>query len=789
MADQRQLQLVLKLQDEASKELKRIAGDLGGIERSSTSASGGFLVFARNIGLAAAAYKTFSAAFQGLSLGVKVAADLQTAEVGLKTLLGSAEEAASTVARLKEEAKRTPFELPGLTQATQLLSAVTKDGDESIDILLDVGEALAAMGKGQSELDRIIVNLQQVASLGHAATIDIKQFAFAGIPIYEMLSEATGLYGEELANLIENGGVTFDLLVQMFDQANDAGGRFFNAFVNQSGTFNQSLSNLKDSWGILMSDIAKETGLFDGLVRLMQNLTSKFEDYKDTIIEVINKVKEINEKFKILETIVNIVKFAFNIFKGNLEVLVSVFNSNVKPAFERLGAAIERNRELFIFISNVIKVIFMAALLAARGAIAFVVATLGALIDTIALVINFIGDMIRALEAVGKALGWVADKLLGFIGLSREATGQTQNLANTASSSYMSVAAAGDLLVGPMSVYTASTEDATTSTLNLGNQSKSSFDKMTGGAGEAADSAKKLAEEYDNVLKKITELNEQLEEVYAEKARSERGIREEFATAYVDQEEKVAELKKELEEKKAEFAREAAQSESADRINSLQEQYNAVKANYERENQVLQEHRNILDVYEQEIENTRAWNALTDFERTIQTINLKMISEGEALKVKIQNIQKEIAEEEKKAQAIIAKQGNIKTVTVALSNAATNTVVSNFNAEASAAEQAASRIIRARQSAFIGPMSYNAPMSVMPNMSSVNDAIIDPSGRIITTAPDDYLIATKDPQSLGKNSGVTVNVTVNGDVSGRELVEMVEEALMSKLRNNVRLSL
>ena len=42
---------------------------------------------------------------------------------------------------------------------------------------------------------------------------------------------------------------------------------------------------------------------------------------------------------------------------------------------------------------------------------------------------------------------------------------------------------------------------------------------------------------------------------------------------------------------------------------------------------------------------------------------------------------------------------------------------------------------------------------------SVNDAIISPNGNIITTAPDDYLIATKTPGSLGNSNGT--NITVN----------------------------
>lgn len=79
--------------------------------------------------------------------GLTAAADLETAEIGLTTLLKSADEAGRTVDRIKREAARTPFELVGLSQAVQLLASVTKDGDKAIDVVLDVGEGLAAMGK------------------------------------------------------------------------------------------------------------------------------------------------------------------------------------------------------------------------------------------------------------------------------------------------------------------------------------------------------------------------------------------------------------------------------------------------------------------------------------------------------------------------------------------------------------------------------------------------------------------------------------------------------------------
>lgn len=334
--DQRSLQIVLKLQDQATAELRKLSGELNGVQASSNKAMGalknlgGMLATATKwAGAAAAAFGAF-----GVKVGLETAAQLETAEVGLTTLLGSAEEAAETIARLKVEAARTPFELPGLTQATQLLTSVTKDGDKSIDILLDVGEGLAAMGKGQAELDRIIVNLQQIAAVGKAATIDIKQFAFAGIPIYEMLTETTGKSGEALEELISSGGVTFELLTQMFDEANDEGGRFFNAFVNQSGTFNQALSNMKDSFAIFFADFVQNTGLFQGITDLMMRgseILGNYQHYLDLARE------KVSAFFLELDMKTGLVTFFMDAVKN----VGFYFEERFIPAWNDLMAALE----------------------------------------------------------------------------------------------------------------------------------------------------------------------------------------------------------------------------------------------------------------------------------------------------------------------------------------------------------------------------------------------------------------------------------------------------------------
>lgn len=505
--------------DQTSKEVDRVSVGFGSLAKTMVGV--------------AAAYVSVGKAYDALSLGVRVAADLQTAEIGLTTLLGSAEEAETTVKRLKIEAARTPFELPGLAQATQLLASVTKDGDKSIDILLDIGEGLAAMGKGQAELDRIIVNLQQIAAVGKAASIDIKQFAFAGIPIYEMLEEyfaanpvsqvtdhsaaiaksagevanlkeklkiATLQYAEfgektkestraakalqidkltkEIAALegnmgrlsatngavgssvmsiedaIESGAVTFEVLRDLFDKANDEGGRFFNAFENQAGSFNQAASNMKDSFGIMMADIVTKSGLFDGITQAMVSASNAMGNWQGIASNLRDTFTSFVELLDERTGIVTHLKLTF-------DAIAITFREYVKPSIDELLASLEPLRPLgeniakvfgFGLVAAVHAVVFalnlaitaVGLVIAGLAQLATIVTTaLSASIDYLAGLIKlvvalFTGDWAGAIDVVEGAIqslvGWV-EKLIGkfmrAIELAQEIGGGTINFVKS----------------------------------------------------------------------------------------------------------------------------------------------------------------------------------------------------------------------------------------------------------------------------------------------------------------------------------------------------------------------
>lgn len=218
---------------------------------------------------------------------VQLTGDLEASKQGFQALLGSAEAAEATVNRIKKEAATTPFEIQGLTDGALALTAITKDGDKAIDTLLDVGKAIATSGKGQAELDRVIMNLQQVAATGKVTEMDIRQFQGA-IPIFNDIIEAAGLTTDEL----KESDNAAELLFDAFKQAGAEGGIAFGGFAAQAGTFNQLWSNLMDSVNIGLSDFVTATGIFDAVKNALAGVIDQLNQFIPVAIDFVNSLKE-----------------------------------------------------------------------------------------------------------------------------------------------------------------------------------------------------------------------------------------------------------------------------------------------------------------------------------------------------------------------------------------------------------------------------------------------------------------------------------------------------------------
>lgn len=192
-----------------------------------------------------------------VEMGVSYNAQIEKYTTGFTNMLGSAQAAQEAMQAIQEDAARTPFDVASLTQANQLLISAGENAEYSRKVINALGDAVSATGGGNAELSRMAANLQQIANVGKAATIDIKQFAYAGINIYQILADYTGKSVQEVQNMT----ISYDLLSQALIAASEEGGRYYNAMDTQSQTMNGRISTLKDN-------VSQLAGLLTG------NLTS-----------------------------------------------------------------------------------------------------------------------------------------------------------------------------------------------------------------------------------------------------------------------------------------------------------------------------------------------------------------------------------------------------------------------------------------------------------------------------------------------------------------------------------
>lgn len=243
----------------------------------------------------------------GITYGIKYNAQLEKYEKALTTLTGSAEEAQKIMQQIQEDAKTTPFDVAGLTQANQLLISTGLDAEESREVILALGNAVSATGGGNDELSRMAVNLQQIKNTGKAAAIDIKQFAYAGIDIYGLLADYLGISKEEAADMT----VTWEDLSGALIHASKEGGKYFGAMEEQSKTFSGALSNAIDSFNQSLGSLTESlmpiaTQIIQKLTEWMDKFNALDQETKNTILTITGLVATIGPVLIILGKVISV---------------------------------------------------------------------------------------------------------------------------------------------------------------------------------------------------------------------------------------------------------------------------------------------------------------------------------------------------------------------------------------------------------------------------------------------------------------------------------------------------
>lgn len=189
---------------------------------------------------------------QFLEMGIGFNAQIEKYTAAFSTLYGSEKAAEGIIARIQRTAKNAPvFSFDSLTKSVQAIAATGREAEKSVEDIEYLANAVAASGGGNDELERMAQNLQQIGNAGKATSMDIRQFAYAGIPLYNLIAEATGRTAEEVSQL----ETTYDDIINALEYAASEQGRFYGGLGKQADTLNGQWSRFKNNLQIKAGDV------------------------------------------------------------------------------------------------------------------------------------------------------------------------------------------------------------------------------------------------------------------------------------------------------------------------------------------------------------------------------------------------------------------------------------------------------------------------------------------------------------------------------------------------------
>lgn len=210
---------------------------------------------------------------------VKATGTMQQLHIALSTILQDGNKASALIKRLTQFAARTPFNLDDIAAGAKQLLAYGSSADTVVDELSMLGDVAAGL---QIPIGQLIYLYGTLRTQGRAMTVDIRQFAGRGIPIYEELAKVLGVTKDQVGALVTAGKVGFKEVEQAFKNMTSEGGKFNDLMENSAGTWPQRLSNLGDTLFQKLNDfgnryknvIESGFGVTEGLVEHLDDVLS-----------------------------------------------------------------------------------------------------------------------------------------------------------------------------------------------------------------------------------------------------------------------------------------------------------------------------------------------------------------------------------------------------------------------------------------------------------------------------------------------------------------------------------
>nr|DAJ57244.1 MAG TPA: tail tape measure protein [Caudoviricetes sp.] len=230
----------------------------------------------------AAAVSVLGAGLGGLgAMAIKAAADMEQTRMAFTTLLKDGQKANVFLEKMEKFAKSTPFDLPGVLNASKQLLAFGFEAEKVIPILTALGDTSAALSLGDVGIQRLTLAIGQMNAAGKVTTQDMKQLVSAGVPAFQYLAEAAGVSVAEIQDKISKGAIDSATGIKaIMDGMNS---QYGGMMANQEKTILGMWANIQESLGFTLRDIGTQLTQTFNLHEKMEVAKLALENFSNTL--------------------------------------------------------------------------------------------------------------------------------------------------------------------------------------------------------------------------------------------------------------------------------------------------------------------------------------------------------------------------------------------------------------------------------------------------------------------------------------------------------------------------
>lgn len=216
--------------------------------------------------------------------------EMEKQHIALQSILGDMQNANTMFNQIKELALNSPFTFSELNRDVKQLAAYGVEYDQLYDTTKRLADMSSGLGIG---FDRIALAFGQVQARGWLDGKELRQIAYAGIPLLNKLSEfyskqeGRNVSTSEIKTRISNREVSFDDVKSIFWQMTDAGGQFYNMQQVLSETLLGRYNKLKDAWEIMLADFADGKSVIGGTFKFILDQVTNLVQLMHTFSPVV----------------------------------------------------------------------------------------------------------------------------------------------------------------------------------------------------------------------------------------------------------------------------------------------------------------------------------------------------------------------------------------------------------------------------------------------------------------------------------------------------------------------